>query len=126
MALHHHWPTSSLPQCVLNHAMWNRSPYADADVQYWHPYIHTFTTTPQVFAEEPIEWSRNGDFQDVSMRLIGERILPRSLEGSTYLQVKFRGQLKWALFCPVPRHTFLDGSHFTPLIRNTQVNAPAG
>eukprot|EP00966_Prymnesium_polylepis_P108200 2504989-Prymnesium_polylepis.1 len=29
-----------------------------------------------VFAQEPIEWNRLGRFQDVTMRLIAERLLP--------------------------------------------------
>ena len=35
--------------------------------------------------EEPIEWNRIGFFQDVTLRLIANRILPRSL-GKTYVQ----------------------------------------
>ena len=35
----------------------------------------------------PIPWDRIGFFQDVSVRLIAERLLPQNLHGSTYLQV---------------------------------------
>ena len=39
-----------------------------------------------VFQSAPIEWSRVGSFQDVSMRLIAERLLTSADRGSTYLQ----------------------------------------
>ena len=39
-----------------------------------------------LFAREPIEWNRIGVFQDITMRLIAERVLPRALEGTTLLQ----------------------------------------
>ena len=39
-----------------------------------------------LFDVEPIEWIRIGKFQDVSMRLIAEAILPEPLDEGTYLQ----------------------------------------
>ena len=36
-----------------------------------------------LFAREPIEWNRIGCFQDVTMRLIAERLLPPQLHGAT-------------------------------------------
>ena len=38
-----------------------------------------------LFAHEPIEWNRIGHFQDVTMRLIAERMLPNAA-GSTYVK----------------------------------------
>jgi hypothetical protein len=40
----------------------------------------------KVFEHEPIEWNRIGVFQDVSVRLIAERLLPSRLHGTTYLR----------------------------------------
>ena len=37
-----------------------------------------------LFAHEPIEWNRIGHFQDVTMRLIAERLLPNAI-GATYV-----------------------------------------
>ena len=42
-----------------------------------------------LFAAEPIEWNRIGAFQDVTMRLIAEQLLPERVRGTTYL----RGEL---------------------------------
>lgn len=39
-----------------------------------------------IFAMEPIEWNRIGCFQDVTMRLIAEAILPATLHGKMYVQ----------------------------------------
>uniref|UniRef100_A0A7S2C867 Uncharacterized protein n=1 Tax=Haptolina brevifila TaxID=156173 RepID=A0A7S2C867_9EUKA len=39
-----------------------------------------------LFAEPPIEWNRLGCFQDVTMRLIAEAILPAERSGRTYVQ----------------------------------------
>ena len=47
------------------------------------------TLADALFAESPIEWNRIGAFQDVTMRLIAERLLPESARSTTYL----RGEL---------------------------------
>ena len=39
-----------------------------------------------LFAEDSIEWNRLTAFQDVSMRLIAERLLPEAIHGSVYVQ----------------------------------------
>ena len=39
-----------------------------------------------LFASEPIEWNRIGVFQDVTMRLIAERLLDQKLHCQTYVQ----------------------------------------
>ena len=63
-----------------------------------------------LFAEEPIEWNRSSAFQDVSMRLISERVLratapenqqPVYLQGEVEKQrVKLRAPLhKFHLYC---------------------------
>ena len=38
-----------------------------------------------LFAHEPIEWNRLGHFQDVTIRLIAERLLPDALAGQTFV-----------------------------------------
>ena len=38
-----------------------------------------------LFAHDPIEWNRIGHFQDVTMRLIAERLLPDGNAGTTYV-----------------------------------------
>ena len=38
-----------------------------------------------LFAHESIEWNRLGHFQDVTMRLISERLLPPSMAGMTFV-----------------------------------------
>ena len=62
-----------------------------------------------LFSYEPIEWNRIGHFQDVTMRLLAERLLPLSLRGATYLQDELtchemlvpppRGGRRFHLFC---------------------------
>ena len=39
-----------------------------------------------LFHDEPIEWNRIGDFQDVTMRLIAERLLSEGQKGTTYVE----------------------------------------
>ena len=75
-----------------------------------------FATPPGVdevydamFAAEPIVWDRIGVFQDVSLRLLAERLLSFSLRGATYLQDELtchemrvpppRGGRRFHLFC---------------------------
>ena len=57
-----------------------------------------------LLASEPIEWNRIGVFQDISMRLIAEAILPLHLHGVTYLQ----GEISRAapVRLPPPRRSF--------------------
>lgn len=49
-----------------------------------------------LFAREPIEWNRIGEFQDITMRLTAERALPVNVQGTTFL----RGELTQQ--CPKP------------------------
>ena len=55
--------------------------------------------TQALFADEPIEWNRIGAFQDVTLRLIAERILSKDL-GKTYLSGSSLNR-RW---CCLPRH----------------------
>ena len=62
-----------------------------------------------VFAAERIVWDRIGVFQDVSLRLLAERLLPLPLRGATHLQDELtchemsvpppRGGRRFHLFC---------------------------
>ena len=53
-----------------------------------------------IFATEPIVWDRVVHFQDVSLRLLAERLLPHSLQGATYLQDELTRQ---KIVMPLPR-----------------------
>jgi len=75
--------------------------------------VHTLPGPTQlydaIFAGEPIIWDRIGAMQDVSLRLLAERLLPLSLRGMTYLQSEItrqrlllpplRGGRRHHLFC---------------------------
>ena len=41
-----------------------------------------------LFAHEPIEWNRLGPYQDATLRLIAERLLPSVAPGSTYVRAE--------------------------------------
>lgn len=45
-----------------------------------------------LFTNAPIEWNRLGAFQDVTMRLIAELVLPSVSEGSTFVQGELANQ----------------------------------
>ena len=59
-----------------------------------------------LFAHEPIEWNRLGHFQDVTMRLIAERLLPGS-SGKTYVT----GELVSQQLQPLPPPTEPNAYH---------------
>ena len=62
-----------------------------------------------LFKQEPIVWERVGVFQDVSLRLLAERLLDEGLQGATYLPYELtrqrvrlpppRGRRRFHLFC---------------------------
>ena len=52
-----------------------------------------------LFASEPIEWNRIGHFQDVTMRLIAERLLPDAA-GATYVDKEIVSQRLKPLHAP--------------------------
>jgi len=62
-----------------------------------------------MYAMEPIVWERGVFFQDVSLRLLAECLLPHSLQGATYVQGELtrqemvvtspRGGRRFHLFC---------------------------
>ena len=47
-----------------------------------------------LFAQAPIEWTRLGAFQDVTIRLIAERLLPGDAAGTTYVDQELTQQMK--------------------------------
>lgn len=57
-----------------------------------------------LFAHSPIEWNRIGHFQDVTMRLIAERLLPAGAAGSTYVDNEVISRKRRPL--PPPQRTF--------------------
>jgi hypothetical protein len=46
-----------------------------------------------LFSSDPIEWQRIGHFQDVTLRLISERLLPKEKSGTTWLDNELISQL---------------------------------
>ena len=54
-----------------------------------------------LFTSEPIEWNRLRQFQDVTMRLIAEAMLPPDLHGATYLEGEIAHEVSIRL--PPPR-----------------------
>jgi len=59
----------------------------------------------QLFAKEPIEWNRLGPMQDVTLRLIAERMMVEEIHGTTYVQGELV-QTRSVLRVPSAGHTF--------------------
>ena len=85
----------------------------EAEIKYYEGWGFDRVTTPSVqalydhlFAHEPIEWNRLGHFQDVTMRLIAERVLPGS-SGKTYVT----GELVSQQLQPLPPPTEPKSHH---------------
>ena len=87
------------PQRTAADGQEHRSMYAQWNllgqlVEAFGPAPHTPPVGEQmygrVFAHEPIEWNRLGSYQDVSLRLIAERLIGEEYAGKTYLPGELR------------------------------------
>ena len=55
-----------------------------------------------LLAIAPIEWNRIGDAQDVTMRVIGEQLLPDAVRGTTYVRGEVSQQRSRLLRLNIP------------------------
>ena len=68
-------------------ASWSGGKSLKDEMEEWGGTIPSADELEEIlFETPPIPWDRIGFFQDVSMRLIAERVLPKTLEDKTYLQ----------------------------------------
>ena len=64
-----------------------------------------------LFAREPIEWNRIGEFQDITMRLTAERTLPADVQGTTFLRGELTQQCPKPMRLPPHRHHIYCSKH---------------